>query len=59
MIATLKNATILPLIGYNMIVEGHNADEMMSEYRKHDMRMKALYLLAAYEEAQEDMPFKT
>ena len=34
MIATLKNATILPLIWYNAIVEGHDADNMMSEYRK-------------------------
>jgi hypothetical protein len=59
MIVVLENATKLPLVGYKSIIEGHDADDTLSEYRKHDIQMKALYLLAAYKEAKEEMPFKT
>ena len=52
LIAILANAAKCQLIGYKTIVEGHNADDTMSDYQKNEMRTKALYLLAAYHEAK-------
>jgi hypothetical protein len=59
MIEVLQVATKSPVFGYKKIVEGNDADDSLSDYRKHNINVKALYLLAAYKEAKKEMSFKT
>ena len=54
----LENANSTAL-SYKTIVEGHDADDTMSEHKKEGIRMKARYLAQAYRIAIEEMPFKT
>jgi hypothetical protein len=58
LIAILDNANSTAL-SYKTIVDGHNADDTLSEYKKESIRMKARYLAQAYWIAIEEMPFKT
>jgi hypothetical protein len=59
MIEVLQVATKSPVFGYKKMVEGNDADDSLSDYRKHNINVKALYLLAAYKEAKKEMSFKT
>jgi hypothetical protein len=58
LIAVVDNANLTAL-SYMTIIEGHDADETMSEDKKERVRMKARYLGQAYRIALEEMPFKT
>jgi hypothetical protein len=57
-IAILDNANSTAL-SYKTIVDGHDADDTLSEHKKESIRMKARYLAQAYRIAVEEMPFKT
>ena len=58
MIVSLDNANATAL-SYKTIVEGNDADDTMSEYKKESTRMKARYLGQAYRFALDSMPYKT
>jgi hypothetical protein len=58
LIALLDNANAMAL-SYKTIVEGNDADNTMSEYKKESTRMKARYLGQAYWIALDSMPYKT
>jgi hypothetical protein len=59
LIEVLDNVNQLQSVGYKSIVSGHDPDDSLSEYKKTDIRNKALYLAYAYKEARNEMPFKT
>jgi hypothetical protein len=59
LIAVLENANSTALLSYKTIVEGHDADDTMSEHKKEGKRMKARYLAQTYRIAIAEMPFKT
>jgi hypothetical protein len=54
----LDNATFTVQL-YKMIVDGHDADNIMSEHKKENIQMRARYLAQAYHNTIEEMPFKT
>ena len=54
----LDNANLTAL-SYKTLVEGHDADNTMSEHKKEGIRMKARYLAQAYRIAIEEMKMKT
>ena len=56
--AILDNSTFAVGL-YRTIVEGHDADNIMSDHKKENIRMRARYLAQAYRIAIEEMPFKT
>ncbi len=58
MIVSLDNTNATAL-SYKTIVEGNDADDTTSEYKKESTRMKARYLGQAYRIALDSMPYKT
>jgi hypothetical protein len=56
--AILDNSTFAVGL-YRTIVEGHDADNIMSDHKKENIQMRARYLAQAYRIAIEEMPFKT
>ena len=54
----LDNATFT-VQSYKTIVDGHDADNIMSEHKKENIRMRARYPTQAYCNTIEEMPFKT
>jgi hypothetical protein len=58
LIVSLDNANATAL-SYKAIVEGNDAEDTTSEYKKESTRMKARYLWTSLSDCLDSMPYKT